>query len=71
VAEVSVIGRNTQGVKVSGGSDGDPLLSGENVAESDDEDSDDEGLADGADEQVENAAEEGEAEANLEDDSED
>ena len=38
VGEVSVIGRNTQGVKVIGVSEGEQLISVEKVAESDDED---------------------------------
>jgi DNA gyrase subunit A len=37
VAEVSVIGRNTQGVKVIGVSEGEHLISVEKVAESDDD----------------------------------
>ena len=41
VAEVSVIGRNTQGVKVIGVSKGEQLISVEKVAESDDEESSD------------------------------
>ncbi len=44
VAEVSVIGRNTQGVKVIGVSDGEQLISVEKVAESDEEDSADSNL---------------------------
>ena len=40
VAEVSVIGRNTQGVKVIGVSEGEHLISVEKVAESDDEEDD-------------------------------
>lgn len=41
VGEVSVIGRNTQGVKVIGVADGEQLISVEKVAESDAEDDDD------------------------------
>lgn len=47
VGEVSVIGRNTQGVKVIGVTDGEQLISVEKVAESDDEESNEtEGLSD-------------------------
>ena len=48
VAEVSVIGRNTQGVKVIGVSDGEQLISVEKVAESDEEDSADSNLDQGS-----------------------
>ena len=43
VAEVSVVGRNTQGVKVIGVSEGELLISVEKVAESDEEDQPEEG----------------------------
>ena len=40
VSEVSVIGRNTQGVKVIGVSEGEQLISIEKVAESDEDEDD-------------------------------
>ena len=40
VAEVSIVGRNTQGVKVIGVSKGEQLISVEKVAESDEDESD-------------------------------
>ena len=43
VAEVSVVGRNTQGVKVIGVSKGEHLISVEKVAESDEDESDNDG----------------------------
>ena len=43
VAEVSVVGRNTQGVKVIGVSKGEQLISVEKVAESDEDESDNDG----------------------------
>lgn len=64
VSEVSIIGRNTQGVKVIGVSEGEQLISVEKVAESDD-DSDDK-----ADDSAEAEAEaEAKAEAKAEDSS--
>jgi len=49
VSEVSVVGRNTQGVKVIGVSKGEQLISIEKVAESDEEESEASDLPSGAD----------------------